>query len=77
MAKKMIVLDFLKEVSAASDDIPVTVKHGLDVVCKAKSLRWLLAHGMPYELEAKIREIVICRDNIVICIQPKDYISKL
>jgi len=40
-------------------------------------LKAVSAHGMPYEPETNIREIVICRNNIVICIQPKDYISKL
>ncbi|MEE1282429.1 MAG: hypothetical protein UHK60_09300 [Acutalibacteraceae bacterium] len=78
MAKKKItVLEFLNLTSVASDDIPVTVKEGLNIVCTAKSLRWLMSHGMPYELEANIKEIKICNDNILIYIQPKPYSSKV
>ena len=58
MAKKKItVLEFLNLTSVASDDIPVTVKEGLNIVCTAKSLRWLMSHGMPYELEANIKKL--------------------
>lgn len=77
MAKKLTVLDFLSVVGPKSDNIPVTVKYGAEVVCKAKNLRWLSIHGMPYELEAKVNEIDFCRDDIVIRIQPKDYNSKI
>ncbi len=76
MAKKIKVIEFLSTVGALSDDIPVTVKHGTDVICNSKSLRWLQAHGMLYELEAKMKEIIICKDGIVIQIQPKDYCTK-
>ena len=77
MAKKFTLLDFLNIVSVISDDIPVTVIHGTDVVCKTKNLRWLSSHGMPYEMEAKVREILIRRDEITIRIQPKAYNTKL
>lgn len=77
MAKKFTVLDFLNVVDTENDDIPVTVKYGLDVVCRAKNLRWLSSHGMPYELEAKIKQVVICQDEIIIRIQPKSYNSKI
>lgn len=77
MAKRITMLDFLRVVGVASDEIPVTVKHGEEVVCTAKSLYWLVSHGTPYELEAKVREAVICKDGILLHIQPKDYNSKL
>ena len=77
MAKKFTVLNFLSVVGPKSDNIPVTVKYGTEVVCKAKNLRWLLTHGMPYELEAKVKEIDVCRDGILIRIQPKSYSSKI
>lgn len=77
MAKKIKVIEFLSTVGVLSDDIPVIVKHGTDVICKSKSLRWLEAHGTPYELEAKLKEIVISRDSIVIQIQPRDYSTKI
>lgn len=77
MAKKFTVLDFLSVVGVRSDNIPVTIKYGTEVVCKAKNLRWLSSHGMPYELEAKVREIDICKDGIMIRIQPKTYSSKI
>lgn len=76
MARKITVLEFLNLTSVASDDIPVTVKNGSTVVCKANNLRWLMSHGMPYELEANIREIKICKDNILIYIQSKSYTGK-
>lgn len=77
MAKKFTVLDFLSVVGSNSDNITVTVKYGTEVVCKARNLRWLSSHGMPYELEAKVKEIDILRDGIVIRVQPKDYSSKI
>lgn len=77
MAKKITVMDFLAVVGALSDAIPVTVKHNQDVLCEAKNLRWLAAHGMPYELEARVREIEIRRESIVIRVQPKDYSTKV
>ncbi len=77
MAKKFMVLDFLNAVGIESDNIPVTVKYGTEIVCRAKSLRWLSSHGMPYVLEAKVKEIAICKDGILISIQPKTYSSKI
>lgn len=77
MAKTIKVMEFLSTVGVLSDDIPVTIKHGTDVICKSKSLRWLETHGTPYALEAKLKEIVISRDSIVIQIQPKDYSTKI
>lgn len=77
MAKKFTVLDFLSVVGVRSDNIPVTIKYGTEVVCKAKNLRWLSSHGMPYELEAKVKGIDFCRDSIVIRIQPKSYSTKI
>ena len=77
MSKKFTVMDFLNTVGVKSDNIPVTVKYGTEIVCQAKSLRWLSSHGMPYELEAKVRGIDICKDGIMIRIQPKTYSSKI
>lgn len=77
MSKKFTVMDFLSVVGTESDNIPVTVKYGTEIVCQAKNLRWLSSHGMPYELEAKVREIDICKDGIMIRIQPKTYSSKI
>lgn len=77
MSKKFMVLDFLNAVGTESDNIPVTVKYGTEIVCQAKSLRWLSSHGTPYVLEAKVKEISICKDDIMIRIQPKTYSSKI
>lgn len=77
MAKNFIVLDFLNAVGMESDDIPVTIKYGTETVCQVNSLRWLFRHGSPYILEAKIKEIDICKDGIIIRIQPKIYNSKI
>lgn len=77
MSKKFTVMDFLNAVGIESDNIPVTVKYGTEIVCQAKSLRWLSSHGMPYELEAKVKKIDICKDGILIHIQPKSYSSKI
>ena len=39
MSKKFTVTDFLSAVGTESDNIPVTVKYGTEIVCQAKSLR--------------------------------------
>ncbi len=77
MAKKIILMDLLYLIGPYSDEIPVTVKNKQEVVCWAKSLRWLLSHGMPNELEARVKEITAGKDEITIWIQPKDYSSKI
>lgn len=77
MAKKFTVMDFLCLVGPFSDEISVVVKSGIDVVCKSKSLRYLAAHGTPYVLEARARDISICRDKIELRIQPKTYNTKI
>ncbi len=77
MAKKFTVMDLSCVIGSSSEDIPVIVKCGKDVVCRSKSLRYLAAHGMLYELEAKVREITICRDSIILQVQPKTYNTKI
>ncbi len=77
VAKKFTVMDFVSAIGSLSDEIPVLVKCGKDVVCKSKSLRYLASHGMPCELEAKVREINICRNRIELRIQPKTYNTKI
>lgn len=77
MSKKFTVLDFLNVVGLESDNIPVTIKYGTEVICTANNLRWISRHGSPYVLEAKVKEIDVCRDGILIRIQPKSYSSKI
>ena len=76
MAKKFMVMDFLCLVDPLGDEIPVIVKSGADVVCKAKSLRYLATHGMPLTLEARVRNVSIFRNRIELRIQPNPITPK-
>ncbi len=82
MAKRITVQELTLLVNIESDDIPVTVKErtvkeNTKTVCQAKSLYWLASHGTSYVLEAKVKELKIGKDNILIYIQPKPCTSKL
>lgn len=79
MRKKFTVLDLIFSIGHNSDDIPVTVKTSREEVGTAPSLRWMenSRHCGPGILEAKVKELTICKDAITIVIQPKDYNTKI
>lgn len=79
MRKKFTVLDLIFSIGHNSDDIPVTVKTAWKTVGTAPSLRCMEnpRHCGPGILEAKVKELTICKDAITIIIQPKDYNTKI
>ena len=56
-----------------------TGKTSREEVGTAPSLRWMEnpRHCGPGILEAKVKELTICKDAITIVIQPKDYNTKI
>lgn len=77
MAKSMRVLEFLSKIGPSSDDIPVTIKEGINTLGTAQSLRWLEAHGSPGILEAQLEHADIGREGITLQIRLKAYNTKL
>ena len=71
--KKITVLDFCNQIGAASDEIPVVVKAGLQEIGRFRSLHHLPAVAMPGVLEAKIKFVTLRCVEIVIQITPKDF----
>ena len=51
--RKITVLDFCSRIGIASDEIPVVVKAGINIVGRYRSLYKLTAQAMPDLLEAK------------------------
>lgn len=79
MRKKFTVLDLIFSIGKDSDDIPVTVKTSSEKIGTAPSLRWMEdpRHCGPGILEAKVKELTVCKDAITIVIQPKDFSTKI
>lgn len=50
--RKITVLDFCSRIGIASDEIPVVVKAGINIVGRYRSLYKLTAQAMPDLLEA-------------------------
>lgn len=79
MRKKFTVLDLIFSIGHNSDDIPVIVKTTKEEVGTAPCLRWMEnpRHCGPGILEAKVKELTICKDAITVVIQPKEYNTKI
>ena len=79
MKRKFTVLDLILAVGKNSDPIPVTVKTDTKELGTVPSLRWMEDPRRcgPAILEAKVRELTICKDAITIVIQPKDFNTKI
>lgn len=68
--KKLTVFDFCSQIGAASDEIPVVVRAGLQEIGRFRSLYQIPAVAMPGILEAKVT--VKCT-QIIIQVKMKDY----
>ena len=77
MAKSMRVLDFLSKISPSSDDIPVMIKDGPTMIGEARSLQWLYSHGSPGILEARLEQVDISREEIVLQVRIKAYNTRV
>lgn len=74
--RRISVLDFANQIGAASDDIPVVVKFGSDVVGTFNSLFRLASKAAPGILEAKINFVTLTREEITIQASQREYSTK-
>jgi len=75
--RKITVFDFCSQIGAASAEIPVVVKAGMQEIGHFHSLYKIPAQAMPGVLEAKITYVTIGREEIIIQVKLKDYNVKL
>lgn len=74
--KKITVFDFCRQIGAASDEIPVVVKAGLQEIGRLRSLYKIPDVAMPGVLEAKINFVTLQRNEIIIQVSLKDFNTK-
>lgn len=74
--KKITVFDFCRQIGAASDEIPVVVKAGMQEIGRFRSLYKIPNVAMPGVLEAKINFVTLQRDEIIIQVSLKDFNTK-
>ena len=72
--RKITVLDFCSRIGIASDEIPVVVKAGINIV--GRSLYKLTAQAMPDLLEAKVQSVTSTREEVILQITFKDFSTK-
>lgn len=70
------VLDFCNQIGAASDEIPVVVKAGMQEIGRFRSLYKIPSVAMPGVLEAKINFVTLQRAEIIIQVSLKDFNMK-
>lgn len=64
--KKLTVFDFCSQIGAASDEIPVVVRVGLQEIGHFRSLYQIPAVAMPGILEAKVTFVTVKCTQIII-----------
>lgn len=74
--KKITVSDFCNQIGAASDEIPVVVKTGMQEIGRFRSLYKIPAQAMPGVLDAKIAYVTMGREEVIIQVTSKDYNTK-
>lgn len=74
--RKITVLDFCNQIGAASDEIPVVVKAGMQEIGRFRSLYKIPSVAMPGVLEAKINFVTLQRAEISIQVSLKDFNMK-
>lgn len=74
--KKITVFDFCLQIGAASDEIPVVVKAGMQEIGRFRSLYKIPDVAMPGVLEAKINFVTLQRTEIIIQVSLKDFNTK-
>ena len=68
--KKLTVFDFCSQIGAASDEIPVVVRVGLQEIGHFRSLYQIPAVAI---LEAKVTFVTVKCTQIIIQVKMKDY----
>ena len=71
--RKITVLDFCSRIGIASDEIPVVVKAGINIVGRYRSL---YKQAMPDLLEAKVQSVTSTREEVILQITFKDFSTK-
>lgn len=74
--RKITVFDFCSQIGAASDEIPVVVKAGMQEIGRFRSLYKIPSVAMPGVLEAKINFVTLQRAEIIIQVSLKDFNMK-
>lgn len=74
--RKITVLDFCSRIGIASDEIPVVVKAGINIVGRYRSLYKLTAQAMPDLLESKVQSVTSTREEVILQITFKDFSTK-
>ena len=74
--RKITVFDFCSQIGAASDEIPVVVKAGMQEIGHFRSLYKIPSVAMPGVLEAKINFVTLQRAEIIIQVSLKDFNMK-
>ena len=74
--KKITVFDFCRQIGAASDEIPVVVKAGMQEIGRFRSLYKIPDVAMPGVLKAKINFVTLQRTEIIIQVSLKDFNTK-
>lgn len=74
--RKITVLEFCRQINITSDEIPVVVTAGLNIVGRFRSLYKLTSQAMPGLLEAKVRSVTLMREEVILEIVFKDFSTK-
>ncbi len=74
--RKITVLEFCSRIRIDSDEIPVVVMAGLNIVGRYCSLYKLTSEAMPALLEAKVRSVTLTQEKVILQIVFKDFSTK-
>lgn len=74
--RKITVLEFCSRIGIDSDEIPVVVMAGLNIVGRYRSLYKLTSQAMPALLEAKVRSVTLTQEKVILQIVFKDFSTK-
>lgn len=74
--RKITVFEFCSRIGIDSDEIPVVVMAGLNIVGRYRSLYKLTSQAMPALLEAKVRSVTLTQEKVILQIVFKDFSTK-
>ncbi len=74
--RKITVLEFCSRIRIDSDEIPVVVMAGLNIVGRYRSLYKLTSQAMPALLEAKVQSVTLTQEKVILQIVFKDFSTK-
>ncbi len=74
--RKITVLEFCSRIRIDSDEIPVVVMAGLNIVGRYRSLYKLTSQAMPALLEAKVRSVTLTQEKVTLQIVFKDFSTR-